>query len=44
LLPPLASKVRDRQQRHRLQCELALKEFDRWLGNAITPAPVSAES
>jgi len=44
LLPPLASKVRDRQQRHRLQCELALKEFDRWLGNAITPTPVSAES
>src|SRR5215469_12178413 len=27
LLPPLESKVRDRKQRHRLQCELALKEF-----------------
>jgi methylenetetrahydrofolate--tRNA-(uracil-5-)-methyltransferase len=32
LLPPLEKKVRDRTQRHRLQCELALSEFDRWLG------------
>jgi len=31
LLPPLEEKVRDRQQRHRLQCERALGEFDRWL-------------
>jgi methylenetetrahydrofolate--tRNA-(uracil-5-)-methyltransferase len=31
LLPPLESKIRDRKQRHRLQCELALREFDRWI-------------
>ena len=31
LLPPLDRKIRDRQQRHRAQCELALHEFDRWL-------------
>jgi methylenetetrahydrofolate--tRNA-(uracil-5-)-methyltransferase len=31
LLPPLDKKIRDRKERHRLQCELALKEFDEWL-------------
>ncbi len=31
LLPPLERKVRDRQERHRLQCEVALQEFDAWL-------------
>jgi methylenetetrahydrofolate--tRNA-(uracil-5-)-methyltransferase len=31
LLPPLERKVRDRQERHRLQCELALQQFDAWL-------------
>lgn len=31
LLPALDRKVRDRQQRHKLQCELALNQFDRWL-------------
>jgi methylenetetrahydrofolate--tRNA-(uracil-5-)-methyltransferase len=31
LLPPLDRKVRDRQERHRLQCELALKHLDGWL-------------
>ncbi len=31
LLPPLEKKIRDRKERHRLQCELALREFDRWL-------------
>ncbi len=31
LLPPLESRIRDRQLRHRRQCELALKEFDAWL-------------
>ncbi len=31
LLPALEKKVRDRKERHRLQCELALSEFDRWL-------------
>jgi methylenetetrahydrofolate--tRNA-(uracil-5-)-methyltransferase len=31
LLPALDRKVRDRKERHRLQCELALREFDDWL-------------
>jgi len=31
LLPPLATKIRDRKERHRLQCELALQRFDEWL-------------
>jgi methylenetetrahydrofolate--tRNA-(uracil-5-)-methyltransferase len=30
LLPALERKVRDRKERHRLQCEAALKEFDTW--------------
>jgi folate-dependent tRNA-U54 methylase TrmFO/GidA len=30
-LPPLDQKVRDRKERHRQQCELALQAFDRWL-------------
>ena len=36
LLPPLAEKIRDRQERHKSQCELALREFDGWaLGNSL---------
>src|ERR1700736_1518329 len=31
LLPALDRKIRDRQDRHRLQCELALREFEAWL-------------
>jgi methylenetetrahydrofolate--tRNA-(uracil-5-)-methyltransferase len=31
LLPPLEKKIRDRKERHRVQCELALKEFDGWM-------------
>jgi methylenetetrahydrofolate--tRNA-(uracil-5-)-methyltransferase len=31
LLPALEQKVRDRQERHHQQCELALREFDGWL-------------
>ena len=31
LLPSLEGKIRDRQERHRLQCEVALREFDGWL-------------
>ncbi len=31
LLPPLGHKVRDRQERHRQQCELALREFEKWM-------------
>jgi methylenetetrahydrofolate--tRNA-(uracil-5-)-methyltransferase len=31
LLPALPEKIRDRAERHRLQCERALREFDSWL-------------
>jgi methylenetetrahydrofolate--tRNA-(uracil-5-)-methyltransferase len=31
LLPPLDRKVRDRQERHRQQCDLALKAFAGWM-------------
>jgi methylenetetrahydrofolate--tRNA-(uracil-5-)-methyltransferase len=31
LLPSLEHKIRDRQERHRQQCDLALKHFDEWL-------------
>jgi len=31
LLPALEKKIRDRKERRRLQCELALKHFDEWL-------------
>jgi methylenetetrahydrofolate--tRNA-(uracil-5-)-methyltransferase len=31
LLPPLDQKVRDRKERHRQQCQLALRDFDCWL-------------
>jgi methylenetetrahydrofolate--tRNA-(uracil-5-)-methyltransferase len=30
LLPALEKKVRDRKQRHQMQCEMALQEFDAW--------------
>jgi methylenetetrahydrofolate--tRNA-(uracil-5-)-methyltransferase len=33
LLPPLDRKIRDRQERHHLQCQLALKEFGAWVIN-----------
>jgi methylenetetrahydrofolate--tRNA-(uracil-5-)-methyltransferase len=39
LLLPLERKIRDRKERHRLQCELALREFEGWLEQiARTPA------
>ena len=31
LLPALEKEIRDRKERHRLQCELALKQFDEWM-------------
>jgi hypothetical protein len=34
LLPPLEKKVRDRKERHRMQCERALKACDGWLEQA----------
>jgi methylenetetrahydrofolate--tRNA-(uracil-5-)-methyltransferase len=41
LLPPLDRKIRDRKQRHQLQCELALKEFEGWLKNASAPVSIA---
>jgi len=38
LLPALEKKVRDRKERHRLQCELALKQFDEWMEQARATA------
>jgi methylenetetrahydrofolate--tRNA-(uracil-5-)-methyltransferase len=35
LLPPLVRKVRDRKERHRLQCELAIGEFQDWIGRVV---------
>jgi methylenetetrahydrofolate--tRNA-(uracil-5-)-methyltransferase len=32
LLPALETRVRDRKERHRRQCELALRQFDEWHG------------
>jgi methylenetetrahydrofolate--tRNA-(uracil-5-)-methyltransferase len=40
LLPGLEKKIRDRQERHRLQCEVALREFDGWL-EGVGAVPVS---
>jgi methylenetetrahydrofolate--tRNA-(uracil-5-)-methyltransferase len=37
LLPPLEKKNRDRKERHRIQCELALKEFDGWIDRVAAP-------
>ncbi len=51
LLPALDRKVRDRKERHRLQCELALQEFENWLRhNSLSamerraPSPVPLEA
>lgn len=38
LLPPLEKKIRDRHERHRRQCELALHEFEKWLQKAVVPS------
>jgi methylenetetrahydrofolate--tRNA-(uracil-5-)-methyltransferase len=35
LLPPLEKKIRDRKERHRAQCELALREFEVWLAQTV---------
>ncbi len=35
LLPSLEKRVRDRQERHRLQCEAALREFDGWIEKVV---------
>jgi methylenetetrahydrofolate--tRNA-(uracil-5-)-methyltransferase len=40
LLPPLQTHVRDRKERRRQQCELALREFDEWYGRSSCQLPV----
>jgi methylenetetrahydrofolate--tRNA-(uracil-5-)-methyltransferase len=43
LLPALEKKIRDRSERRRLQCELALREFDSWMGTvSLAATPESA--
>ncbi len=42
LLPALETRVRDRKERHRLQCELALREFQSWI-EQTTSEPASFE-
>ncbi len=42
LLPPLDKKIRDRQQRHKMQCDLALQEQERWLNGSISPRTVAS--
>jgi methylenetetrahydrofolate--tRNA-(uracil-5-)-methyltransferase len=43
LLPALETRVRDRKERHRQQCERALREFDGWyrrcIGQTADPSP-----
>lgn len=39
LLPALEPKIRDRQERRRRQCELALREFDPWWEKCGTDTP-----
>jgi methylenetetrahydrofolate--tRNA-(uracil-5-)-methyltransferase len=41
LLPHLEQKIRDRKERHRLQCERALTEFDQWHAHLNTASSES---
>jgi methylenetetrahydrofolate--tRNA-(uracil-5-)-methyltransferase len=42
LLPPLEKKVRDRQERRRMQCELGLRELEGWLGRIAEASVIHA--
>src|SRR5260370_35740945 len=44
LLPALDRKARDAKERHRLQCELALREFENWAQRSALPAALPASS
>src|SRR5215467_1381152 len=44
LLPPLPIPVRDRERRHRMQCELALREFGEWVEHIGLAALATKES
>lgn len=41
LLPPLETHVRDRKERHRRQCDLALNQFDTWMEQFSLSSPIS---
>ena len=43
LLPALETKIRDRKERHRMQCDLALSHFDQWMERVGQP-PRTPES
>jgi methylenetetrahydrofolate--tRNA-(uracil-5-)-methyltransferase len=43
LLPLLEKKIRDRQQRHKMQCDLGLRELSRWLGEIAEVRSQTAE-
>ena len=43
LLPPLEKKVRDRQLRHKMQCDLGLAELSRWLAEIAEARSQNAE-
>jgi len=38
LLPPWEQKIRDKKERHRLQCERALNELEGWMQRIASPA------
>jgi methylenetetrahydrofolate--tRNA-(uracil-5-)-methyltransferase len=42
LLPPLEKKIRDRQQRHKEQCESGLRELERWFEQMALNSDFSA--
>jgi methylenetetrahydrofolate--tRNA-(uracil-5-)-methyltransferase len=42
LLPPLEKRIRDRQQRHKMQCELALAKLEMWLRDSVRAQSVHA--
>jgi methylenetetrahydrofolate--tRNA-(uracil-5-)-methyltransferase len=44
LLPSLDVKIRDRQERHKKQCELALVEFDKWLEKTMLKSEVRSQN
>jgi methylenetetrahydrofolate--tRNA-(uracil-5-)-methyltransferase len=39
LLPPLEHKIRDRKERHKRQCELALQSLDSWVSSSALASP-----
>ena len=43
LLPALDKRIRDRKERHRLQCELALRQFQEWLEKVNLQPAVSKQ-